>query len=548
MKLVTRLTILFAAMFAAFLGALGILQLVQRSSVREMRAEIAEDKARQLARAIAVTGATLERFVSDYTQWDEMCAFVASRDPDWAVINIDQSLASWNFQGAWVFDTEQREVYRHLQPPFAAEDLQAFPDAALVRRLCGTERLHFFAASPHGPIELRTAPIHPSDDQHLKEAPRGWFVVMRLWDQAQFAQLGQLTESTVGVAEESPAPSGSVVESRQILADWSGQPVHSLVLHHRSPLLGNIISYDTDEVVIFLVVGLTFLGLTAGFLHRWVRRPLTLIESSLADESPERTAALRGEPDVFGRIATLILSAAEQRRALRHEAEVRTAAEQQLRRALAERTALGRDLHDGVIQSIYATGMTLQGVGPLLQADPREAQRRIDSCVEGLNRTIAQIRHHIAGLEEGATAAATLPEGLQKLLHEMRLARPVGFDLQLDPLLAAALTEDTIVQLLFIAREAVSNAIRHGLARHIAIHLGTAADELAFTVKDDGIGFDPTLPPRHGHGLDNMTRRAEEIGAALAIESVPGLGTRIRVELPWSGLKSEARDMPPPSP
>lgn len=548
MKLVTRLTILFAAMFAAFLGALGSLQLVQRSSIREMRAEIAEDKARQLVRAVAVTGATLERFVSDYTQWDEMCDFVSTRDPAWAAINIDQSLESWNFHGAWVFDTERQEVYRHLQPPFAGGELKGFPDPALVRRLCGTERLHFFAASPHGPVELRTAPIHPSDDQHLKESPRGWFVAMRVWNQAQFDQLGQLTESTVGVTTDAAPPSGAVVESRQILADWAGQSVHTLVLRHRSPLLDNIINYDTDEGVIFLVVGLTFLGLTAGFLHRWVRRPLGMIEASLAEENPERTAMLRAEPDEFGRIAALILSAAEQRRALRHEAEVRTTAEQQLRRALAERIALGRDLHDGVIQSIYATGMTLQGVSPLLRADPREAQRRIDSCVEGLNRTIAQIRHHIAGLEEGATAAASLPEGLQKLLHEMRLARPVAFDLQLDPLLAAALTEDTVVQLLFIAREAVSNAIRHGLARHIAIHLGTAADELAFTVKDDGIGFDPTQPPQHGHGLDNMTRRAEEIGAALAIESVPGLGTRIRVELPWNGLKSEARDAPPPPP
>ncbi len=548
MKLETRLTFLFGTLTAVFLATLGVLHWAQHRSAAVLHAEIAGDKARQLARIVALTGSTLERFAADYTQWDEMCTFAADRDPEWAKINLEQSLASWRFHGVWVFDAGRSEVYRNFRAPLVAADLAAFPDPALLARLCGPDPLHFFALSPQGLLEVRTAPIHPSDDSRLGEAPQGWFIVARVWDRAQFDQLGALTESTVALA---PIPTdgqdGSTISIQIPLPGWDGRALEQLALQHTSPLLANMLSYDTDEALLFLVFGLALLGLASWFVQRWIRQPLRLISTSLATDRPEIVAPLQQSQDEFAHIADLIRSVSVQRLALRREVEDRTYAEQELRRAIVERTALGRDLHDGVIQSIYATGMTLQGVGPLLHSDPAEAQQRLATCVEALNRTIAQLRSYIAGLEADSTPAASLAEGLQKLLQEIRPARPVDYDVQLDPLLAAALPQDSIVQLLFIAREALSNALRHGLARRISVQLGTANDDPAFTIEDDGVGFDAVPTAQRGHGLDNMTRRAEEIGAALTIESLPGRGTRLRVELPWSGLETE-HPVPPPPP
>ena len=540
MKLATRLALLFGALTAIFLGALTFLHAAQQRSAATLRNEIAGDKARQLARLVALTGSTLERFAADYTQWDEMCAFVSTHDPEWATINLEQSLASWNFHGIWVFDAQRREIYRHLRAPFTPHDLAETPSAPLIDRLCRPERLHFFARSPWGLIEVRTAPIHPSDETLTGEPPQGWFMTARRWDAAQFAQLGTLTDSEVSLAAEPATPADpAMVEINQSLPDWSGQPLFRLNLRHRSPLLANMLAYDTAEIALFLVFGLVFLGLATWVVHRWIHNPLRLIEASLQADNPALVAPLQANRDEFGRVAALIRTAAAQREDLRREVTERTTAEQELRRTFAARAALGRDLHDGVIQSIYATGMTLQGAGQLIHDEPREAQRRLATCVETLNRTITQLRGYITGLEAAGTPPVSLAEGLQKLLQEMHAVRDVEYAVHLDPLLAAALPQDTIVQLLFIAREAVSNALRHSRAGRIALRLDTVAGEPAFIVEDDGHGFNPADVASRGHGLDNMTRRAEEIGATLALESVPGRGTRVRVELPWAELDTD---------
>jgi len=545
MKLETRLTILLGSLLAIFLCAIGILHWAQRHSATELQTQIAEGKARQLAGLVALSGNTLERFAADYTQWDEMCAFVESRDPAWATINLEQSLASWNFQGVWVLDADSREIYRHLREPFAAGDLTDFPSALLVRTLCAPQPLHFFAASPLGLLEVRTAPIHPSDETRNNEPPRGWLAIARLWDAAQYAQLGTLTESTIALASpppEPPQPASAISILVSLpLATCADMPEHRLWLRHTSPLLTNMVAYDADETVLFLVFGLITLGLATWFVHRWVRRPLHLIQGSLEADVPALAEPLLARDDEFARIATLIRTASEQQQALRREVDERTHAEAKLRRAMAERAALGRDLHDGVIQSIYAIGMSLQGVGTLLHTAPKQAHHVIDTCIEGLNRCIAQLRAHIAGLESDGTPPASLAEGLQTLLRELRPARAVNYDVRLDPLLAAALPQDSIAQLLFIAREALSNALRHSQARRIALVLGTTGSEPTFTIEDDGCGFIPAATADHrGHGLDNMIRRAEEIGATLSIESVPGRGTRLRVELPRADLEPPA--------
>ena len=544
MKLETRLTLLFGSLLAIFLGALAALHWAQQRSAAELQTQVATDKTRQLTGLIALSGSTLERFAADYTQWDEMCAFVASHDSAWAAINLEQSLVSWNFQGVWVFDADSHEIYRHLRAPFAAGDLADFPAPALVRKLTTPQSLHFFTDSPHGLLEVRTAPVHPSDDTRNDEPPRGWLVVTRLWDSSLYAQLGALTESTVALGTPPPEPP-QLASAISILVsipmpDWSATVEQRLWLRHTSPLLANMVAYDNDEIVLFLVFGLTLLGVATWFVHRWIRRPLHLIRGSLEADVPALAEPLLRRDDEFARIAALVRTASEQRLALRREIEDRTQAEVCLRHAIAERATLGRDLHDGVIQSIYAIGMALQGVGTLMRTAPQEARRSIETCIEGLNRTIGQLRSHIAGLENDETPPASFAEGIHKLLRELRPARPVDYEVRLDPLLAAALPQDSIAQLLFIAREALSNALRHSHARRIALVLGSTGSEPTFTIEDDGCGFDPAAAIGHrGHGLDNMTRRAEEIGATLAVESVPGRGTRLRVELPRNGLASE---------
>ncbi len=536
MKLEIRLAILFGCLLAIFLGVLALQHPSQRRSAFELQTEIAGDKARQLARALALTGSTLERFAADYTQWDEMGAYVQTADPTWAEINLDQSLVSWRFHGLWVFSPEKRLVSRHLRVPLCADDVAAFPRTEILAHITSAEHTHFFLRTPRGLLEIRGSAIHPSDERRNAEPPQGWLVVAHWWSPNLVAQLGELTDSTVTIVSATPAtPSaelGPKITANLPLPSWDGRPAAHLELEHTSPLLINMSAYDRGESYLLFGFGLVFLACAAICTHYWVRRPLHLIQRSLVSSRPELVAPLEGHRDEFGQVARLVRTVSEQRHALSREVEDRTFAESELRHAIAERAALGRDLHDGVIQSIYAIGMALQGIRPLLHAAPDEAQQRLEACVDGLNRTITQLRGYIAGLEADDNAPPSLAEGLQTLLREVRPARTVDYSVQLDPALAAALRPDEIVQLLYIAREAISNSVRHGLARHIALALARVDGETVFSITDDGIGFDPAASSGRGHGLDNMTRRAEEIGASLTIEAAIARGACLRVELP----------------
>jgi signal transduction histidine kinase len=550
MKLNQRLVVLLGSLLAIFLAALVTLHVGQRRSLTVLRAEVARHLALSLDRLLTLEGSPLERFTTDYTQWDEMCRFVASPEPAWAEINIQQSLASWHFHAAWVFDADQREVYHAYQPPFANDELAHFPTDKQRTALCSTTQSHFFFDTARGMLEIRTSPIHPSDDARRGDPPLGWLFAARLWTASTLASLGELTDSQATLEAPAdgclPLAEATAITVRQTLPDWQGHPLHQLTLRHTSRLLAQMIEYDTHEVWFYLVSGCMFIGLTAWFLHHWVRHPLQLIGESLRLGQPELAATLVRRRDEFADIAALIRTAEERRLALHQEVEDRTFAVQELRRAIAERAKLGRDLHDGVIQSIYAAGLTLQGLGPLLHSEPAEAAHRLSICVEGLNNVIAKLRRHIAGLEDDPAPPPSLADGLQQLLQEMRPVRAIKYRSDIDPLLDAAIPPECATQLALIAREALSNALRHSNASHITLRLGTDNSEPVFTIEDDGGGFAVIPATRRGHGLDNMTRRAEEIGAVLLIESVPDRGTRIRVELPWATLSPESKDSSAP--
>lgn len=552
MKLETRLSLLLGSLLAVLVAALVGLHAAQRRGTEDIRAGIALDKARILTRVLALDGGTLERFASDYTQWDEMCTFIAQPDPAWAQINIQQSLASWKFHAAWVFDAEQREIHRTCEPPFTLDELASLPGPEARAASCRSAPQHYFVNTPRGLLEIRTSPIHPSDDARLNEPPRGWLFAARLWSADSLVRLGELTDSTVTL-KRLGTDAGLALDKASInlshpLPDWQGRPLHQLTLHHTSPLLDQMIEYDGNELLFYLLGGCAFIGVTAAFLHNWVRRPLRTISESLQHSQPWLVASLLRRRDEFAEIAALIQTAEEQRLTLHREVQDRTYAVQGLRRAIADRAKLGRDLHDGVIQSIYAAGLTLQGMGPLLHSAPTEAERRLALCVEGLNRTIVQLRRHIDGMEDPPPPAISLVDGLQQLLNEMRPVRAIDYRVEIDPLLAAAIPNDSAAQLLLIAREALSNALRHSAARCIGLRLNTDNSEAVFTIEDDGGGFEADSTPRRGHGLDNMTRRAEEIGAVLLVESTPGRGTRIRVELPRSDSSPDLELTSPPRP
>jgi signal transduction histidine kinase len=198
-----------------------------------------------------------------------------------------------------------------------------------------------------------------------------------------------------------------------------------------------------------------------------------------------------------------------------------------------ERERIGKDLHDGIIQSIYAVGLSLEDVPELMDEDADEARARVDRAIEGLDKTIRDIRNFIFGLRPELLQGMTLAAGLGALVEEFRVNTMIDAELTAHDADGEGLAPEEIGQVLIIAREALANVARHARATRAVVVLHATPDDVVVTIADNGVGFatDDRRPPAH-QGLHNMRNRANGIGATLAVDSAPGMGTRIIVTLP----------------
>ena len=213
----------------------------------------------------------------------------------------------------------------------------------------------------------------------------------------------------------------------------------------------------------------------------------------------------------------------------------------QLLAVLEERQRIGRDLHDGIIQSIYAVGLGLDDAYELVPEDPAEARVRIERAIEQLNLTIRDIRNFIFGLRPEPLEQATLVDALAAMAEEFRINTMIDISLQVRGDGDLETTSDVTSQLLHLTREALSNVARHAHADHAEITLAYDAHAIELAIADDGIGFDPALRRGPGHlGLSNMRTRAADLGGDLQVESTPGGGTRVVVRVPREGAGHEA--------
>jgi signal transduction histidine kinase len=200
---------------------------------------------------------------------------------------------------------------------------------------------------------------------------------------------------------------------------------------------------------------------------------------------------------------------------------------------VAERDRIGRDLHDGIIQSLYAVSLSLEDVPEIMVSSPGEAEDRVDVAIDSLQASIRELRNFIYGLRPETLDGSDVAAGIVTLTEQFGYNTLIEVELDIATEAARELTIEQGAELLKLVREALSNAARHSKARRLIVTLGRSDGHLTLAVADDGIGFDASAPVPAGHdGLGNMRARAEAIGATLVVESGPGQGTRIIVEWP----------------
>ena len=201
---------------------------------------------------------------------------------------------------------------------------------------------------------------------------------------------------------------------------------------------------------------------------------------------------------------------------------------------LEERDRIGMDLHDGIIQSIYAVGLTLEHARLLLKDNPASATSRIEQAVADLNSTIRDIRAYILDLRPRQLKDENLMQGINRLVQEFRANTLVEVTLSGPKDGVANLPEAQAVTLFHICQEALANIAKHAKARHIEVTVWTTAERALLEVHDDGRGFDIEKTKLSiGHGLSNMETRAVNAGGEVDISSEPGEGTTVLAWVPF---------------
>lgn len=212
----------------------------------------------------------------------------------------------------------------------------------------------------------------------------------------------------------------------------------------------------------------------------------------------------------------------------------RVQALERLQLLVSERERIARDLHDGVLQNLYAVGLLLEELDfELDQINHQPNRRYLQISIASLEKIMADIRNYIFGLAPPDLQETDLRQGLQRLLQELENHSILLANLNWHgPSITWPAFHTT--NLYLIVKEALNNILKHAYARVVVIDVTVFQDSLSIYIQDDGKGFMPLQQQDStgGQGFKNMIERARMLAGKLEIHSIPSQGTRVSLNFP----------------
>jgi len=209
---------------------------------------------------------------------------------------------------------------------------------------------------------------------------------------------------------------------------------------------------------------------------------------------------------------------------------------------LQERERIGRDLHDGIVQSIYAAGLHLEQASADIDDEPTTTRTRIATVMGELNRIIGEIRSTIFDLRSGKLEARDAEAIVLAVADELQAHTLVKLEIRSEGLYRPRLRPEQAEQLRHIVIEAFSNVLRHAHASSVTVRMTCTRRRFTLEIRDDGTGFDPSVTAERGRrgraqGLANIRRRTELLDAELSVESKSGHGTALSLRMPVATVR-----------
>jgi NarL family two-component system sensor histidine kinase LiaS len=226
--------------------------------------------------------------------------------------------------------------------------------------------------------------------------------------------------------------------------------------------------------------------------------------------------------DELGQLSQHLNLMAEQLQNLLHK--------QQELAGIEERNRIARELHDSVKQQVFATTMQVGAARSLLPDDTGAAMGHLVEAEKLSLQSQEELATLIQKLRPAPLESDSLPKALERYTNAWSRQTGVSTDLQVR---GERALPQAIEQALFrVFQEALANVARHSAAETVNIGLTYTTESVKLSIIDDGQGFNPVENETHGYGLKSMQERVDRLGGWLQIESAPGMGTKVLVEIP----------------
>ena len=200
---------------------------------------------------------------------------------------------------------------------------------------------------------------------------------------------------------------------------------------------------------------------------------------------------------------------------------------------LEERQRFGMDLHDGVIQSIYAVGLMLESIEHQVDTRPESAKQGIEDAIRSLNTAIRDIRNYILDLRPQHFQGRNIVQGVEELARALRANTFMDVYVEITDVDSKAISPEQTVEVLHIAQEAIQNIQKHAQASEVSIALRTQNGALMLDIFDNGVSIRPQdLQRSVGNGLVNMQERASSMDGEIIIGPKLEGGTEVRLTIP----------------
>ncbi len=206
----------------------------------------------------------------------------------------------------------------------------------------------------------------------------------------------------------------------------------------------------------------------------------------------------------------------------------RAAEEQQRAAIVAERTRFAREIHDTLAQGFTGIMMQLNAVAQRMESDPAHAREHLETARRLARESLEEARRSAHALRPEPLRNGDLLAAIEQAGRQLTWGSGIAVDLQQEGR-PYALSSEQEVNLLRIAQEALTNAVRHSRPTRIGVRLDYRPQSVVLEVRDDGCGIAESRP---GFGLKNMSERAQQIGGEFRISSEPGQGTQIIATVP----------------